>query len=130
VGIDWSGSVLISSQGNNYNSPVDQGDTYSGTIYNSAVGGRENRIRIINNTDKLEQGEDLDREEERSMTNNFVLLGHEKLSEREVELNDQIRQLEEKLVAKKEREHLERLQDLEDKAKQLEEELGKDEDAP
>ena len=63
------------------------------------------------------------------MTNNFVL-GHEKLSERKIELNEQIRQLEEKLAAKKEREGLERLRDLEDTAKRLEEGLGKDEDAP
>ena len=63
------------------------------------------------------------------MTNN-VVLGHEKLSEREIELNEQIRQLEERLAAKKERERLERLQDLEDTAKLLEEELGKDENAP
>ena len=63
------------------------------------------------------------------MTNNFVL-GHEKLSERKIEPNEQIRQLEERLAAKKERERLERLQDLEDTAKLLEEELGKDENAP
>ena len=63
------------------------------------------------------------------MTNN-VVLGHEKLSEREIELNEQIRQLEERLAAKKERERLGRLQDLEDTAKLLEEELGKDENAP
>ena len=63
------------------------------------------------------------------MTNNFVL-GHEKLSERKIELNEQIRQLEEKLAAKKERKRLERLRDLEDTAKRLEEGLGKDEDAP
>ena len=63
------------------------------------------------------------------MTNNFVL-GHEKLSERKIEPNEQIRQLEEKLAAKKERKCLERLRDLEDTTKRLEEELGKDEDAP
>ena len=63
------------------------------------------------------------------MTNN-VVLGHEKLSEREIELNEQIRQLEERLAAKKERERLERLQDLEDTAKLLEQELGGDEGAP
>ena len=62
------------------------------------------------------------------MSKNFIL-GHEKSSEREIELNERIRQLEEKIAAK-ERESLERLQDLEDKAKRLEEELGKDEDAP
>ena len=64
------------------------------------------------------------------MANNFVL-DHEKLlSEREIEINERIRQLEEKLAAKKERERLKHLQDLEDKAKRLEEELGMDEDAP
>jgi hypothetical protein len=62
------------------------------------------------------------------VTNNFVL-GHEKLSEREIELNERIRHLEERLAAK-EGELLERLQDLGDTAKRLEEELGKDEDAP
>jgi hypothetical protein len=64
------------------------------------------------------------------VTNNIVLGHCEKLSEREIELNEQIKQLEEKLEVKKERERLERLQDLEDKAKRLEEEFGKDEDAP
>ena len=63
------------------------------------------------------------------MTNN-VVLGHEKLSEREIELNEQIRQLEERLAVKKERERLERLQDLEDTVKLLEEEFGGDEGAP
>ena len=63
------------------------------------------------------------------MTNNFVL-GPEKSSERKIEPNEQIRQWEEKLAAKKERKRLERLRDLEDTTKRLEEELGKDEDAP
>jgi hypothetical protein len=65
------------------------------------VGGRKNRNRVIDNTDKSGQGKDLGREEG-FVTNNFVL-GHEKLSEREIELNERIRQLEEKLAAKKER---------------------------
>ena len=85
MGIDWSGSIL----------PIVQDDAYSGPIYNSAVEGRENRNRVIDNTDKSGQGKDLSREEGRSVTKNFIL-GHEKSSEHEIELNERIRQLEEK----------------------------------
>ena len=91
------------------------------------MGGRGNKNRVINKSDKSRQGKDL--AVKRDLTNNFVL-GHEKLAERENELNERIRQLEEKLAAKKERERLKHLQDLEDEAKRLEEELGTNEDAP
>ncbi|KDR73383.1 hypothetical protein GALMADRAFT_158439 [Galerina marginata CBS 339.88] len=86
--------------GDNYASPVDKGDQYNGTISHSAVGGRGNSNQITNN-DSSEQGD-------------------QKLSDREIEAIERLKQARAKVAAKKERERIKR---LEDEVKQLEREL-------